>query len=39
MQAIDMDVCKLLDLNAAFLKFATKCTDNDIMSSINHILN
>ena len=38
MQALDMDVNKLLILNAAFMKFATKCTDNDIMSSINHIL-
>ena len=38
MQALDMNVNKLLVLNTAFMKFATKCTDNDIMSSINHIL-
>ena len=38
MQALDMNVNKLLVLNTAFMKFATKCIDNDIMSSINHIL-
>ena len=34
----NMDVLKLLDLNAAFMKFSIKCTDIDVLSSINHIL-
>ena len=34
----EMDVGKLLDLNSAFLKFAIKCTENDILTSINHVL-
>ena len=38
MKGVDMDVCKLLDLNTAFMKFSIKCTDNDILSSINHII-
>ena len=38
MQGSEMDVCKLLDLNSAFLKFAIKCTENDVLTSINHVL-
>ena len=38
MQGSEMDVCKLLDLNSAFLKFAIKCTKNDVLTSINHVL-
>ena len=38
MQGIEMDICKLLDLNTAFLKFSIKCKENDILTSINHVL-
>ena len=38
MQGSEMDICKLLDLNTAFLKFSIKCTENDILTSINHVL-
>ena len=34
----EMDICKLLDLNTSFLKFSIKCTENDVLSSINHVL-
>ena len=38
MEGSEMDVCKLLDLNSAFLKFAIQCKENDILTSINHVL-
>ena len=34
----NMDILKLLDLNTSFMKFSIKCTDNDVLASINHIL-
>ena len=34
----NMDILKLLDLNTAFMKFAIKCKDNDVLASINHVL-
>ena len=34
----NMDILKLLDLNTAFMKFSIKCSDNDVLASINHIL-
>ena len=34
----EMDIGKLLDLNTAFLKFSIKCTENDVLTSINHVL-
>jgi vacuolar protein sorting-associated protein 35 len=34
----EMDILKLLDLNAAFLKFSIQCKENDVLASINHIL-
>ena len=34
----DMDILKLLDLNAAFLKYSIQCKENDVLESINHIL-
>ena len=38
-QGMNMDVNKLLDLNAAFAKFSMKCTkENEILGNINHVL-
>ena len=34
----NMDILKLLDLNTSFMKFSIKCTDNDVLASVNHIL-
>ena len=34
----EMDIGKLLDLNSAFLKFSIKCTEIDVLASINHVL-
>ena len=34
----DMDILKLLDLNAAFLKYSIQCKENDVLESINHVL-
>jgi len=38
MLGADMDILKLLDLNAAFLKYSIQCKENDVLESINHVL-
>ena len=38
MLGMEMDILKLLDVNAAFLKYSIKCTENDVLESINHVL-
>ena len=38
-QGMNMDPNKFLDLNAAFIRFSMKCTnENEILNSINHVL-